>query len=173
MVYKYCPTCGTRLTKKMAGDDGLTPFCPNCERYWFPTFSDCVIVLVANELNEIVLAKMPYLSHQYASLISGYMQPGESAETSAKREVEEELGITLGNIEYAGTYWFGKSEALMHGFISRTTNQDLKLSRELASAKWVSVSEAPKYMFPDSPGNAAAAVYRKFVHEIASQQTNR
>lgn len=168
MKYSYCPVCGTILVDKAAGDDGLTPYCEHCDRYWFPTFSDCVIVLVANEYNEIVLAKMPYLSHRYASFISGYMQPGESAEGAAKREVQEELGLSLNRLEYSGTYWFGKNNALMHGFIGKTAKQNLKLSDELASAEWIAAGKAPQFMFPDSPGNAASAVYRNFIQKLSA-----
>ncbi|KRM34836.1 NUDIX family hydrolase [Agrilactobacillus composti DSM 18527 = JCM 14202] len=165
MVYTYCPTCGTKLIAKAAGDDGTTPYCPVCQRFWFPTFADCVIVLVANEFNEIVLAKMPYLSQQYASLISGYMQPGETAEASAKREAQEELGLVLPAVQYTGTYWFGKTDALMHGFIGQTTKQAFKVSDELSTVQWVPAPEAPKYMFPESPDNAALAVYRTFMQQ--------
>ncbi|TGA98990.1 NUDIX domain-containing protein [Sporolactobacillus shoreae] len=166
MIYNYCPVCGEKLLGKLAGDDGPTPFCPQCDKFWFPTFSDCVIVLVTNELNEIALVKMPYLSQKYESLISGYMKPGETAEVAAHREVQEELGISLTSLRYSGTYWFAKNEALMHGFIGTTVKQDFKISDELASAKWVLAKDAPQYMFPDSPGNAALAVYRNFIREI-------
>ena len=122
MKYTFCPTCGTKLTQHLAGDDGLVPFSPSCDRFWFPTFSDCIIVLVANEENEIVLAKM--------------------------------------------TYWFNKTETLMHGFIGYIKKQDLILSTELESAKWIPVADVPKYLFPESPDNAAFAVYRRFLEEI-------
>ncbi|MFD1464770.1 NAD(+) diphosphatase [Lapidilactobacillus mulanensis] len=170
MRYKFCPQCGTKLISKDAGDDGKVPFCASCERLWFPTFSDCVIVLVANEFDEIVLAKMPYLSHQYASLISGYMQPGETAETAAKREVAEELGIVLKGVTYTGTYWFDKTETLIHGFIGKTKKCELRLSKELASAEWIASSDAPQYMFPDSPENAALAVYKKYIYQHTDAQ---
>lgn len=130
-------------------------------------FSDCIIVLVANEENEIVLAKMPYLSEKYSSLISGYMQVGETAEQATSREIKEELGVSkVHNLHYAGTYWFNKTETLMHGFIGYIKKQDLILSTELESAKWIPVADVPKYLFPESPDNAAFAVYRRFLEEI-------
>lgn len=91
-MYQFCPTCGTKLVAKSAGDDGDIPYCEHCARFWFPTFPDCVIVLIANAQHEIVLAKMPYLSERYESLISGYIKPDENAEQASCREVQEELG---------------------------------------------------------------------------------
>lgn len=157
-MFQYCPTCGTKLTLKPAGDDGEIPYCEQCEKFWFPTFPDCVIVLVANAQYQIVLAKMPYLSEQYKSLISGYMKPGENAEAAALREVKEELGLSGTSIDYAGTYWLPKHQMMMHGFIVQVADDQLVLSAELESAEWVSVAEAPARMWPASPENAALQV---------------
>jgi len=46
MHYKYCPECGNKLIDKLAGDDGMVPYCGTCGQYWFDTFGSCVIVLV-------------------------------------------------------------------------------------------------------------------------------
>ena len=163
MTFKFCPICGHALIPKLAGDDGNVPYCETCQRFWFPLFADCVLVLVVNEFDEIALVKMHYLSEKYVSIISGYMQPGESAEESAKREVIEELGIHLDQLDYAGTYWYRKTGSLMHGFISHTSKQSLVTSPEISEAKWVPASLAPEKMFPDSPDNAALAVYRTYL----------
>lgn len=169
MEYNYCPVCGTKLTLRAAGDDGQVPYCEHCDRFWFPTFASCVIVLVADEFNEVALVKMPYLSTRYSSLISGYMQPGETAEQAAQREVHEELGITVSAVQAAGTYWFNKTGVLMHGYITHVRKQPLKLSDELSTAAWVPISGVPALMFPDSPENAAFAVYRRFLADAGTE----
>ena len=102
MRYKYCPECGRALIDKKAGDDGYIPYCEQCERFWFDYFGSCVIVLVANEYNEIALLQQNYMSTEYMSFVSGYICPGESAEETAMREVEEEIGIKLECLEYVG-----------------------------------------------------------------------
>ena len=84
MRYIYCTVCGEKLTKTHAGDEGEVPYCETCDKRWFDSFSDCVIVLVYNEYNEIVLLRQAYLSDKYATFISGYIVPGENAEESAK-----------------------------------------------------------------------------------------
>lgn len=163
MRYVYCPHCGTKLINKKAGDDGAVPFCELCKKYWFDSFASCVIVLVYNEFDEIVLCRQGYLSDKYTSVTSGYITPGENAEETALREVKEELGIELESLEYAGTVWFGANDMLMHGFVGFAHKCELKLSEEIDSAEWVYYTEAPKTMFPDSPGNALHVVYRKFL----------
>lgn len=163
MRYKYCPECGLKLIEKPAGDDGKVPYCENCRRYWFDAFSSCVIVLVYNEFGEVVLSRQGYLSNQYATFTSGYINPGETAEETAIREVKEELGITIHNPEYSGTYWFEEHEMLMHGFLAYSPKCDLVLSQEVDSAEWVTADAVPLFIFPDSPGNAAFAIYRNYM----------
>lgn len=163
MHYICCPICGTKLTARAAGDDGQVPYCENCGKYWFDTFPSSVIVLVHNEFGEIVLGKQSYMSDIYESFTSGYITPGETAEETAYREVEEEIGLELETLEYAGTYWFAKGGMLMHGFIGYAKKRDLTLSDEVDSAEWVPAEDAPPRMFPDSPGNAQYGVYKKFM----------
>ena len=165
MRYVYCPQCGKKLSTIPAGDDGMVPYCPCCDQRWFDTFFSCVIVLTYNEFDEIVLARESHLSDRYASVTSGFMIPGETAEECALREVKEELGLDLETLEYAGTYWFAAKDMLMHGFIGFAHKKALALSQEIDSAEWVPALEAPRTMFPDRPGNALHALYKKFLQK--------
>ena len=165
MRYKFCPKCGEKLIEKVAGDDGKVPYCIKCNQYWFDSFSDCVIVLVYNEFDEVVLSWQNYLSNIYATFTSGYITPGETAEEAAIREVKEELGIDIKAPEYAGTYWFSKREQLMHGFIAFSPKSELKLSCEVDSAAWMPSQDVLGMIFPDSPGNAAFGIYKYYENQ--------
>lgn len=169
MRYKYCPLCGEKLREKEAGDDGKIPFCLHCSKYWFDSFESCVIVLVYNEYNEIVLCRQGYLSDRYTSFTSGYIVTGETAEETAIREVKEELGLDVQTLEYAGTYWFAKREQLMHGFLAYVPKAELVLSDEIDSAEWTPAEEVPKTLFPDAPGNAAYEIYRVIMKKISKK----
>ncbi|MBE6939935.1 MAG: NUDIX domain-containing protein [Ruminococcaceae bacterium] len=163
MHYIYCPKCGNKLQPRQAGDDGAVPYCESCSRYWFDSFSNLVMVLVYNEQDEIVLTRQGYLSQQYANLTSGYIQPGESAEEAAAREVREELGFAVQKLTFAGTCWFEQSDMLITGFAAYVPKQDFCLSEEVDSAQWVPYEEAPALMFPDQPGNSIWVVYRHYL----------
>lgn len=169
MTYQFCPTCGTKLVAKVAGDDGKIPFCSHCNRYWFPTFSSCVIVLVADQNYDVALVKMPYLSTQYESLISGYIKPGETAEAAAIREVREELGVQVDQLRYAGTHWYGPNNVLMTGFITVTDKVPLTKSAELSVAHWVPLAKVPDVMFPETPDNAAYKVFRQYLKMLVEK----
>jgi len=166
MRYSYCPQCGTKLINKIAGDDGYVPFCKQCNKYWFDSFSSVSIVLVANQYNEIALLRQFDMSDKSTSFVSGYIIPGENAEETAVREVKEELGIDIDRLEYAGTYWFDTKEILMHGFIAFVSKSDFKLSSEVDSAEWVPALKVPETMFPDRPGNTMHLIYRKYLKMI-------
>lgn len=166
MHYIYCPLCASKLVDKEAGDDGLVPFCESCSKYWFDSFSSCVIILVTNEYNEIAFLKQNYLSDKYWTFVAGYIKPGESAEETALREVEEEIGIKLDRLEYEGTHWFDLRNQLMHSFIGYAKKDNLVLSKEVDDALWVNVSDAENYLFPDSPGNAQYILYKKYLSKL-------
>ena len=163
MRYDYCPKCGARLTLRQAGDDGAVPYCPVCARYWFDTFESCAIVMVVNEFDEIAMLRQSYLSDQYETFVAGYIVPGETAEQTAVREVQEELGLTIERLEYAGTHWFARREQLMHAYIGFVRKGPFVLSAEVEQASWVALDEAPAHMFPDRPGNTQHILYRRFL----------
>ncbi len=163
MRYTYCPDCGTKLILKQAGDDGLVPYCEPCQKYWFDSFHSCIIVMVVNEYNEIALLSQPHLSSIYKNFVSGYIAPGETAEECALREVKEELGIDLEELEYEGTHWFAKGGQLMHGYIGYAKKKDFTLSGEVLNAWWIPYDRAQEQFFPDSPGNTMHILFRYFL----------
>lgn len=162
MHYKFCPQCGSKLIDKEAGDDGLVPFCTDCNKYWFDTFASCVIIMVINEYNEIALLKQGYISNEYWTFVAGYIKPGENAEDTALREVEEEIGIKLEKLEYEGTHWFERGDQLMHAYFGYAKKKEFELSIEVDDAMWASIEDAPKYMFPNTPRNTQYILFNKY-----------
>lgn len=163
MHYQHCPTCGRRLTEQAAHDDGLVPYCESCRRYWFDSFSTCVISLVANEYNEIAMLRQSYLSPSHWNYVSGYITPGETAEAAARREIREELGLRVHELRFAGSYWFAPRELLMLGFIARARKAPFVLSAEVDAAEWVPFPDAPRRMHPESAGSCQQPIYRRFL----------
>lgn len=148
MHFRYCPDCGQKLTEKEIGDEGLVPWCEGCKKPWFDQFSNCVIGLVVNEYGEAALLKQNYISGQYCNLVSGYMKPGETAEETMRREIEEEIGIVIDSLEFQGTYWYGKKDMLMIGFFACARKRDFVLSGEVDAVWWIPVEEALHRVHP-------------------------
>lgn len=167
MKFTYCPDCGTRLTPREIGDEGLVPYCNCCKKPLFDMFSTCIIVLVVNEYGEAALLRQGYISDTFYNLVSGYMKPGENAETTAIREVEEEIGITVERLRMTGTYWFGKKDMLMIGFIGEAKKRELVLSGEVDEAVWVPASRALQLVHP------AGSISHTLVEYYLNVQENR
>ena len=142
MRFTYCPHCGSKLTKKEIGDEGMVPFCEPCKTPLFDMFSTCVICAVTNERGEVALLKQTNLSATRYVCVSGYMKIGESAEESAVREIEEEIGQTVEELRFVRSYPYEQKEMLMLGFHAKVKKADLALSVEVEDAEWVPFSEA-------------------------------
>lgn len=169
MRFTYCPDCGQKLILKNIGDEGATPYCEACKKAWFDMFSTCVITLVTNPKNEVLLLNQEYISTQYRNLVSGYMKPCETAEQAAKREVLEEVGITLDALELIGTYWFSKKGLLMIGFIGKTENTELSLSKEVDSAEWMPAEDAISLVHPKSSGSVSHILVEEYIKRLKQQ----
>lgn len=141
MKFTYCPDCGGKLVPKTLGDEGDVPFCESCNRPFFPMFSTCVICLCVNESGEVALIKQSYMKTEHYILVSGYIKPGETAEYTAMREIEEEIGIAPESCHFALSVFYDKRDQLMLGFVCKVKKADMKLSCEVAEAKWCPENE--------------------------------
>ena len=143
MKFKFCPHCGDKLIKKEIGDEGLIPFCRECDTPLFDLPVSCVIVLAVNEFNEAALIRQGSEGDRFVC-VSGYMKIGEDAEICAKREVEEELGVEVKSVEYIKSYPFNKKEMIMFGILAKVKKADFKLSKEVDFANWYKLEEVSK-----------------------------
>lgn len=141
MHFTYCPDCGRKLTGRELGDEGLVPWCDTCGKPWFDMFPVAIIALVYNEHGQVLLLRQGYISHDFCNLVSGYVTPGENAETCAVREIFEETGQTVDRLELAFTDWFARKEMMMIGFFASVRESELRLSTEVDSAAWHSPDE--------------------------------
>lgn len=143
MHFTYCPYCGIKLVEKEIGDEGLIPYCENCKVPLWDMFTTSVICAVVNEYGEIALLRQEYVSAAKYVCVAGIMKIGESAEETAVREIREEIGQDVESLEFIRTYPYEKKGMLMIGYKANVRKQDFHLSREVDSAEWVKLAEAP------------------------------
>lgn len=142
MRFTYCPYCGKKLVKKEIGDEGLISYCSSCQIPLWDMFTTSIICAVINEYNEIALLRQEYVSETKYVCVAGIMKIGESAEETAAREIEEEIGLKVESLRYIKSYPYDKKEMLMLGYRADVKKAELKLSGEVDSAIWVPLSEA-------------------------------
>lgn len=142
MRFTYCPHCGTKLISKEIGDEGMIPFCENCNIPLWDMFTTSIIAAVVNEYSEIALLRQNYVSATNYVCVAGIMKIGESSEDTVIREVQEEIGQKVEKLEFIRSYPYEKKEMLMLGYKAIVKKQDFKLSGEVDSAEWVKYENA-------------------------------
>lgn len=141
MRFSNCPKCGTVLSKKEIGDEGLVPFCDICNRPYFDVMYPCVIVLVVNEKDEVCVIKQSYGADRFV-LVAGFVKIGNTIEQTIEAEVFEEIGQRVFDYQYVESYYQQSNENLMLGFIARVKETPIVLSSELTYAKFIKKDEA-------------------------------
>jgi NAD+ diphosphatase len=142
MRFTYCPHCGTKLICKEIGDEGMIPFCDKCNIPLWDMFTTSVIAAVVNEYGEVALLRQNYVSTTKYVCVAGIMKIGESAEETVIREVKEEIGQDVKNLEFISSYPYEKREMLMLGYKATVNKKDFKLSCEVDSVEWVKYENA-------------------------------
>ena len=89
--------------------------CPVCGHAAFPRLSPAVIVRVTRG-DEILLARAQRFPGTMYSVLAGFVEPGESLEECVARELEEEVGIEVGDITYFASQPWPFPHSLMIGF---------------------------------------------------------
>lgn len=163
MRFTYCPHCGTKLVKKEIGDEGKIPYCEKCEIPLWDMFTTSVICAVINEYQEIALLRQDYVSKTNYVCVAGVMKIGESAEETVIREVKEELGLDVEQLQYIKTYPYDKKEMLMIGYMAHAKKADFILSSEVDSAEWIPVKDASKKLIK---GGIAWQLVQKVINDI-------
>lgn len=138
----YCVECGTKLEEKYLEMEGMIPFCPSCNQFRFSIFNSATSMIVMNEERNKILLIKQYGGTDYI-LVAGYINKGENAEETVVREVMEEIGLHVTDIEFNKSQYFDKSNTLMLNFICTVDSESLDdVTKEVDHAEWFSIEEA-------------------------------
>ena len=150
MSSNYCRECGTRLVPRELENEGIVPYCPNCEQYRFPQYNVAVSMIVVNEEKDEILLIQQYGRPSYI-LVAGYVSRGEALEDAVAREVREETGMTVSRIKFNRTQFFEKSDTLMCNFTAFVKDSnELDPNYEIDSYAWFTRDEARANIRPNS-----------------------
>lgn len=137
---RFCPLCG-----QPAGpmQQEWMRRCLPCNHDRYPPVSPAVLALVHDGADGILLAHKPGWGDRY-SILAGFVLPGESLEECIHREVEEEVGVLVSDLEYIGSQPWPFPHQLMIGFNARYRSGDIRLDeQELDHAVWFDVNALP------------------------------
>ena len=144
---KFCHFCGQKLDEHPL----LTArICPSCKNVFFPRIEPCIIVLVTKG-EKILLARHTQRNQDIYACIAGFIEAGESAEHAVAREIFEETGIRVKNIQYRGSQSWPFPAQLMLGFTAEYESGDIVLQKEeLSDAQWFDRNNCPASPKPGS-----------------------
>jgi NAD+ diphosphatase len=78
----------------------------------------------------------------FFSTLAGFVEPGESLEDAVRREVFEEVGITVGAVHYHSSQPWPFPASLMLGFYGEGLSDDIVLEpSEMRDARWFTPDE--------------------------------
>ncbi|MDD2875987.1 MAG: NAD(+) diphosphatase [Acidiphilium sp.] len=132
---RFCGVCGAPCMPERAGH---TMQCIKCGTEHFPRTDPAVIMLVTR--GERVLLgqshKFP-IDRNFFSTLAGFVEPGESLEDAVRREVLEEVGVTVGAVHYIASQPWPFPASLMLGYRAEATSEAITLDvEEMRAAAW-------------------------------------
>jgi NAD+ diphosphatase len=136
----HCPRCG-EPTERIEGEWGKR--CPRCRYEHYPHLHPAVIVLVRDGNRCLLARKKEWAPGRYA-LVAGFVDNGESLEGTVAREVKEEVGVDVKDIQYVGSQNWPFPSQLMVGFVAQYAGGEITIDREeLDDARWFPNTELP------------------------------
>ncbi len=139
-LHPRCPRCGAPTHPVSAG---WARQCPVDDSLHFPRTDPAVIMLIHDGADRVVLGRQASWPAGRFSILAGFVEAGESAEAAVVREVREEVGIDITDVEYHSSQPWPFPASLMLGFTARVTG-DATLrpeDDELAEAAWFTREE--------------------------------
>jgi NAD+ diphosphatase len=138
-MHRFCSRCGERTVIAAAGHIRR---CPACGAEHYPRTDPAVIMLVTDEADRVLLGRQVHWPEGRFSTLAGFVEPGESIEQSVRREVGEEVGLTVGEVGYVASQPWPFPSSLMLGFIARATTTEINVDGdEISEARWFSRQE--------------------------------
>lgn len=136
---QYCGCCGGRMEhdKKQR-----MLYCKHCRLEVYPRINPAVIVAVYHQ-DEILFTRYAEGEYRRYALIAGFAEFGETIEQTVQREVKEEVGLEVTNLQYYKSQPWGFSQSMLFGFFAEAVG-DLTIHRqeeELSEALWVKAGD--------------------------------
>lgn len=143
---EYCPECASPLKlKRIDGVERMACAAPECRFVHWDNPVPVVAALVQYR-GKIVLARNSRWPEDTFSLVTGYLERGESPEQAVLREVKEELGLDGKVKGFIGCYSFiEKNQVVLAHWVAAAGS--LKTGSEISEVKLLSRKELERWQF--------------------------
>jgi NAD+ diphosphatase len=159
----FCSNCAARLSLT---DAGYRRHCDACGMDHFPR-TDPVVIMVVRHEGRILLGRQAAWKPGMFSALAGFVEPGETIEDAARREIFEESGVRVGAVRYVTSQPWPFLSNLMIGLIGEAVSAKITLDeKELEEARWFTPGEARMMMERTHPDGLYAANPYAIAHEL-------
>lgn len=139
---QFCGQCGE---KTITNTFEKSKYCPSCKATFFPQIAPVALVLIYRQPQQILLARSPHFAPHIYSALAGFVEAGETVEQTIQREVMEEVGLTVKNIQYFGSQPWPFPSNLMLGFLAEYDKGDICINpAEIEDAQWFDIQYLPQ-----------------------------
>jgi len=140
-THKFCGRCGSRMDRVTWE---MAMHCHTCQHRSYPRVSPCIIVAIRRE-NKILLAQGERQKESgFFSILAGFVESGETLEQAVHREVFEEVGVKVKNVEYFSSQPWPFPHSLMVGYVAEYDSGDIVVDgREILEADWFDIDNLP------------------------------
>lgn len=139
-AHRFCGRCGGRT---VASGEPLARRCTHCGALHYPRLAPAVLVSVTDG-DRLLLARSPHFPARMYSTLAGFVEPGESLEEAAAREVREEVGIEIGGLRYFGSQPWPYPSQLMVAFTAEYAGGELRPDpAEIEDVAWFAADALP------------------------------
>ena len=150
----------------MAAEGGYRRHCASCGLDHFPR-TDPVAIIVVIDGERLLLGRQKHFAPGVYSALAGFMEPGETIEDCARREVFEEAGIRVGKVDYYASQPWPFPANLMIGLIGEALNSDIVVDQvELEDARWFTRAEALAMLADTHPDGMKVPTPMAIAHHL-------
>ncbi len=143
-THRFCGQCGAPTEDE---PHERAKRCPACGLIGYPRLSPAIIIAVVRKTDQgdrLLLARNHRFPTGRYSVIAGFVEPGETLEECAQREVCEEVGIRIRNVRYFGSQPWPFPNSLMIAFTAEYAGGEITLEEsEIAEAGWFAAGALP------------------------------
>lgn len=137
---RYCGQCGSQMGYSKIE---RAKICPQCGLTVYPRLNPAIIVRIERG-DQILLAHSPKFKTGFYSVIAGFVEAGESLEETVVREIHEEVGISVKDIQYFGSQPWPFPNSLMLAFTAKHDHGEIQIdNHEILDAGWFSADKLP------------------------------
>jgi|HubBroStandDraft_1064217.scaffolds.fasta_scaffold00009_110 NAD+ diphosphatase len=143
---KHCPHCGHLLGSVENQPGQRLCLDPACARvaYLSPI---PVVAAIVERAGEIILVRSHGWPESWYGLVTGFLEPEESPEAAARRELVEELGLEPGATTLIGAYPFARMNQVIIAYHIFAQGEIRLDETELAGYKRVPVDQLKPWQF--------------------------